>query len=112
MEDKEKPLYKGKDIDFTGDAMVNMTFSLPDDVHKRMRRYPEIKWSALARKAIIGYLERLERMDELLKDSKMTEEEVLEMDGIIKRAMAKRLKKEAPTGKRKRKGKGNRKTVG
>ena len=105
MENKEKTLYKGKTIIYDGGKLVNMTFSLPDDIHKRMRNYPEIKWSALARKAIIRYLERLEMMDELLKDSKLTEEDVIEMDAFIKKAMATRIKKKNPTVAKKREGK-------
>ena len=72
--------------------MVNMTLSIPDDVHVRMRRYPEIKWSTIARQALIGYLERLERMDELTKDSALSEKDVMEMDAVIKKAIMGRVK--------------------
>lgn len=76
-----------------GETMVNMTLSLPDDLHRRMRKYPEIKWSALARQAILGYLEKLEIMDELLKDSKLTEDDVKELDIMVKRAIMDKIRK-------------------
>ncbi len=39
--------------------MANITLSIPDDVRERMRRYPEIKWSEVVRKAILEYLSKL-----------------------------------------------------
>lgn len=34
--------------------------SIPEDVYKRMKKYGEVKWSEVARKAIVEYLRRLE----------------------------------------------------
>jgi hypothetical protein len=90
---KAKTLYKGIHIINIGENMVNMTFSLPDDIHKKMKKYPEIKWSAVARSAIIGYLQKLERMDQLLEDSELTKEDVMELDRIIKKSAMKTIKK-------------------
>ncbi|MFQ5834238.1 MAG: hypothetical protein ACE5H4_16155 [Candidatus Thorarchaeota archaeon] len=39
--------------------MANLTLSIPDDVRERMRKYPEIKWSEVVRRAILEYLDRL-----------------------------------------------------
>lgn len=39
--------------------MANITLSLPDDVRERMRKYPEIKWSEVVRRAILEYLDKL-----------------------------------------------------
>jgi hypothetical protein len=36
-----------------------MTFNLPDDLHKRMKSHPEIKWSEVARRSIAEYLAEL-----------------------------------------------------
>ncbi|WP_297486555.1 hypothetical protein [Thermococcus sp.] len=41
--------------------MPNITLSVPPDVYKKMKEYSEIRWSEVARKAIVEYLERLER---------------------------------------------------
>jgi len=40
--------------------MGNITLSLPEDVYRKMKKYREIKWSEIARRAIIDYLKRLE----------------------------------------------------
>jgi hypothetical protein len=37
--------------------MTNVTFSVDDDLYKRMKSRPEIKWSEVCRQAIIRYLE-------------------------------------------------------
>lgn len=41
-------------------VMPNITLSIPEDVYKRMKKYGEVKWSEVARKAIVEYLRRLE----------------------------------------------------
>jgi metal-responsive CopG/Arc/MetJ family transcriptional regulator len=54
--------------------MPNITLSLPDDIYKKMKKYSEIKWSEVVRKAIADYIKKLEesRMEittgELLDD--------------------------------------------
>jgi len=40
--------------------MANITLSLPDDIYKKMKKYSEIKWSEVARKAIVDYIKKLE----------------------------------------------------
>ena len=40
--------------------MPNITLSIPDEVYRKMKRYSEIKWSEVVRKAIIDYLKKLE----------------------------------------------------
>ncbi len=41
-------------------CMPNITLSLPDDIHKKMKKYSEIKWSEVVRKAIVDYIRKLE----------------------------------------------------
>ena len=38
--------------------MGNITLSIPDEIHKDMRNFSEVKWSEVARKAIIEKLEK------------------------------------------------------
>jgi len=68
--------------------MPNMTLSIPADIHRIMRKYSEIRWSEVARRAIIEKLRDLERMDELTKDSKLKEEDIDGLDHIIKKSLA------------------------
>jgi uncharacterized protein YhaN len=37
--------------------MTNVTFSVDDELNKRMKSHPEIKWSEVCRQAILKYLE-------------------------------------------------------
>jgi len=62
-----------------------MTFSIPEKLHKRMKKYPEIKWSHIVRGAIEKYLERIELADEIASKSKLTEEDVESISEEIKR---------------------------
>ena len=54
--------------------MPNITLSLPDDIYKKMKKYSEIKWSEVVRKAIADYIKKLEESrveittEELLED--------------------------------------------
>jgi len=40
--------------------MPNITFSVDADLYKRMKKYPEIKWSEILRRSIVDYLKKLE----------------------------------------------------
>lgn len=73
--------------------MPNITLSLPVEVHKLMQEYPEIRWSEVARRAIVEKLDALKRLDELTKDSKLTQKDVDELDHVIKKSLAARYQK-------------------
>ena len=72
--------------------MVSMTLSIPKEMKKEMELYTEINWSAVAREAIRRKLRVLREMDELLKNSKLTEEDAIFFGKKISRKVAKRLK--------------------
>jgi hypothetical protein len=42
------------------DVMANITLSVPEEVYRRMKKRRDVKWSEVAREAIIERLERLE----------------------------------------------------
>ncbi len=51
--------------------MTNITFSVDDELHKKMKDHPEIKWTEILRQSIINYLKKVEEIDVLLiKDFK------------------------------------------
>ena len=72
--------------------MVSMTLSIPKEMKKEMELYTEINWSAVAREAIRRKLRVLREMDELLKNSELTEEDAIFFGKKISRKVAKRLK--------------------
>ena len=43
--------------------MTNITFSVDDDLHKKMKTHPEIKWTEILRNAIVNYLKKIEEPD-------------------------------------------------
>jgi len=61
--------------------MPNITVSVPKELYEKMKRYSEVKWSEVVRKALIEYIERLEvtergvvfsdELSDLLRDSKL-----------------------------------------
>ncbi|MCK4757073.1 MAG: hypothetical protein KAS67_01335 [Thermoplasmata archaeon] len=73
--------------------MVNMTLAIPEDLHEVMKRHTEIKWSEVARKAMWEYAKKLEMLDKMVADSKLKEEDIDEIDHIIKAAIIKHYRK-------------------
>jgi hypothetical protein len=43
---------------------ARVSVALPEDEYERIKRHPEIKWGAIARKALIMYLNEIEKVKE------------------------------------------------
>ncbi len=71
--------------------MPNVTLSIPEDLHTRMKEHTEIRWSEVVRKSISRKIEDLEIMDKLAKKSKMTAKDVEEIATKIDKDAAKKL---------------------
>ncbi len=71
--------------------MANITLSVPESVFKDMKRFSEVKWSEVARKAIQERLEVLKLADELAGKSKLTEEDVKNFGKKVKSLAVKRF---------------------
>lgn len=67
-----------------------MTLSIPEDLHDLIRKHNEIKWSEIARRAMWEYANKLNLLDELLKESKLTEEDASSIAKNIKKGIHKR----------------------
>lgn len=72
--------------------MVNVTFAVPEELHEIMRRHPEIKWSEIARKAMWEYAQKLELMEKIVSDSRLSEKDVLELDKKVKAEMSEKYR--------------------
>ncbi len=70
--------------------MVNMTLAIPEDLKKIMDKHKTTKWSEVAREAMWDQAKKLELMDKLVSNSKLTEEDALEIGRKIKHGIAKR----------------------
>ena len=71
--------------------MGNITLSVPDNIHKQMKHFSEVRWSEVARKAILEKLELLQLAEKLAKKSKLTEEDVKAFNKKVKSSATKRF---------------------
>jgi len=70
--------------------MPNMTLSIPEDIHSIIKKHNEIKWSEIARRAITQEAKKLSLMDKIASKSKLTMDDVKEIDKKIKDGLFKR----------------------
>jgi len=73
----------------------NITLSLPEDLHRKMRRHPEVKWSEVVRRILADKIRALEAMDRMVSRSILTPEDVAEFDHILKEALLRRYRRRA-----------------
>ena len=71
--------------------MPNITLSIPDKLHKEMKKYPEIKWSAVARRAIEERIDDLNFIQEKTSKSTLTKREIIDLSKKVNSAVAKKL---------------------
>ena len=71
--------------------MGNITLAIPDDVHSDMKQFSEVRWSEVARKAIIQKLETLQLAEKLARKSRLTKEDVEQFSKKIKSSANKRF---------------------
>ncbi|MBU3924263.1 MAG: hypothetical protein KJ592_05065 [Nanoarchaeota archaeon] len=71
--------------------MVNVTFAVTDEVHAKMKMMSDVRWSEVARRAIIERIEDLETMNKICSKSKLTKKDVDEISEKIKRSAAKKF---------------------
>lgn len=71
-----------------------MTLSIPKDVHEEMKQFSEVRWSEVARKAIVDKLETLKaiaKVEKIAQKSKLTQKDVDEIGKKIKQSANKRF---------------------
>ncbi len=71
--------------------MANMTLAIPNELHKKMKKFPEMRWSTIARDAIENRISMMERVEELASKSKLTQKDADEIAEKIKKGAAKRF---------------------
>ena len=72
--------------------MPNMTLAIPADLKEIMDQFKEINWSEVARQAIREKAFVLERMNQMLSKSRLTEADVAKHASVIKKNMWKKYK--------------------
>lgn len=71
--------------------MVNMTLAIPEELHKRMKKLSEIRWSEVARKALEQRVNDLEMMEKIASKSKLTKRDAKKIAHKIDSEAAKKF---------------------
>ena len=71
--------------------MVNVTLSISKEVHEKMKKHAEIRWSAVIRKSIEKKIDDLELLNKITGKSKLTKEDALEISNLINKKVAEKL---------------------
>ncbi len=77
--------------------MPNLTLSIPEELKREMDELPETNWSVLVRKFLAERVKRallLKKLDKMLENSELTEEDCLRLGNEVKQKAWKKLKKE------------------
>jgi len=73
--------------------MVNVTLAIPEELHAKMRKHSEIRWSEVIRKTISEKIDKLEMLDKLTSKSKLTKKDVDEISHKINAEVFRELNK-------------------
>lgn len=71
--------------------MGNITLSIPEELHRKMRKHTELKWSDIARQAFEKKLREIELTERLLAKSELTEEDAERIGHEVKANIRKRF---------------------
>ncbi len=71
----------------------NITLSLPEEIHEIMRKHKEIRWSEVARKAIVTEVRKLAIMDRIASKSRLTMKDIEEINEKVKKGLHSKLTK-------------------
>jgi hypothetical protein len=71
--------------------MPNVTLAIPENLHIKMKKHTEIRWSEVVRKTISQKIEDLDMMDKLTRKSKLTQKDVNEIAHKIDSGLARKL---------------------
>ncbi len=74
-------------------SMGNLTLFMPDELLKKMKEMREIRWSEIARQAIERRVNELRIEENILKRSKITTKDIVEISSRIKKEVAEEFDK-------------------
>ena len=75
--------------------MASITFAVDDELKSRLSNFPWINWSELAREEFISNMKRqeaLQELDKLLKNSKLTDKDILRLSKKVRKGRFKEIK--------------------
>ena len=65
--------------------MTDIKFSIPDDLLKKMKKYPKIDWNSIALSAVEKYIENLDIANNITSNSTFTAEDAETIGDELKR---------------------------
>jgi hypothetical protein len=68
-----------------------MTLSIPEELHKKMKRHTELRWSDIARQAFEKKVNEVELLEKVLKRSELSEDDSERIGHQIKSRVNKRF---------------------
>lgn len=74
--------------------MPNLTLSVPEDLKRKMDSLPEMNWSETMREFLFEKVKRallLKRLDKMLENSELTEEDCIRLGREAKKSMHKKF---------------------
>ncbi len=72
--------------------MPGVTFQIPSEVKKILSKHPEIKWDKVVADTLWNYARRLRLMDKIAAKSKLSSQDIDQLDKTIKAGLWKRYK--------------------
>ena len=76
---------------FTQVIMANITLTIPNILHEKIRSHGEIRWSEVIRQLLQKKIEQLELMNQIVNKSKLTQKDVDEISEKIDSNVAKKF---------------------
>lgn len=71
--------------------MGNITLAVPEELHRKMKKHSEIRWSEVIRKTISEKINDLEMMNKLSTKSNLTKKDIEEISKKVDSRVAKKL---------------------
>ena len=67
--------------------MPNITLAISEEVYSLMKKHREMRWSEVARKAIIEEVKNIELIEKIASKSKLTMKDIEEINKKIKKGL-------------------------
>ncbi|MEK6906242.1 MAG: hypothetical protein AABW81_01330 [Nanoarchaeota archaeon] len=71
--------------------MPNITLSIPEEIHRMMKLHREVRWSEIARAAIIEQMKKLALMDKIASKSRLTLKDISDINKKVKKGLHSKL---------------------
>jgi hypothetical protein len=71
--------------------MANITLTIPDELHEKLKSRSEIRWSELMRKILSEKIAEFESMEKLVSESKLTFDDAKQISEKVDKNVAKKF---------------------